>query len=394
MPVLANYVLQQHSGNEQSIMWIRNPWWDGFWVLNGLLFGAALTCAARWVSPIFLVFYLVLALDTAHNLSPIALAWSNRGFRAVMHNSRLRFMYVPITILACFTVAGYFCSFYLPPAHVNLDRFSVSMQPSDIQSVNVVMMTMLVVYGVWNAWHFGMQVFGVMSLYRVRAKVVRSRLCDQVFGCGVVWAGMAIPFLGGAFHWTHDHLGVPAAPHPFLDYIDYAYIVAAIVLALWLLWRERDCLPRLLFSVSYAASLGLVWIGGLWIFAIVALNHWMTAVGLSAHAWSAADLRRAVLFAALLILSGVLLWCVLFWDPSKGFPSRAASHFAMGAVGFRLGLGLVHFLYDRWVWKLSDPQVRATIGADLFRAPQSVGVTAPLAARAPSPIPLAEAASD
>ena len=33
----------------------------------------------------------------------------------------------------------------------------------------------------------------------------------------------------------------------------------------------------------------------------------------------------------------------------------------------RMGLGFVHFLYDRWVWKLRDPLVRATIGRDLLK---------------------------
>jgi hypothetical protein len=32
----------------------------------------------------------------------------------------------------------------------------------------------------------------------------------------------------------------------------------------------------------------------------------------------------------------------------------------------RLGFGFVHFLYDRWVWKMTDQRVRATIGRDLF----------------------------
>jgi hypothetical protein len=35
----------------------------------------------------------------------------------------------------------------------------------------------------------------------------------------------------------------------------------------------------------------------------------------------------------------------------------------------RIGLGFVHFLYDRWLWKLSDPRVRATIGRDLVANP-------------------------
>lgn len=35
--------------------------------------------------------------------------------------------------------------------------------------------------------------------------------------------------------------------------------------------------------------------------------------------------------------------------------------------GIRLfGIGFVHFLYSRWIWKLSNPLVRATIGRDLW----------------------------
>jgi hypothetical protein len=39
-------------------------------------------------------------------------------------------------------------------------------------------------------------------------------------------------------------------------------------------------------------------------------------------------------------------------------------------VGMRLALGFWHFCQDRWNYKFSDPQVRATIGQDLFSQPQ------------------------
>ena len=41
------------------------------------------------------------------------------------------------------------------------------------------------------------------------------------------------------------------------------------------------------------------------------------------------------------------------------------------AVSIRLGLGFVHFCYDRWIYKLSDPAIRTTIGADLFGLPKT-----------------------
>jgi hypothetical protein len=38
-------------------------------------------------------------------------------------------------------------------------------------------------------------------------------------------------------------------------------------------------------------------------------------------------------------------------------------------IASRVSLGFVESLYDRWIWKFSDPEVRATIGKDLFAAP-------------------------
>jgi hypothetical protein len=35
-------------------------------------------------------------------------------------------------------------------------------------------------------------------------------------------------------------------------------------------------------------------------------------------------------------------------------------------VGGRLGLGFVHFLYDRRIYRFSDPMVGATIGREIF----------------------------
>jgi hypothetical protein len=51
-----------------------------------------------------------------------------------------------------------------------------------------------------------------------------------------------------------------------------------------------------------------------------------------------------------------------------------ADHIATMAIPWiikaRWGVGIAHFLYSRWIWKLSDPRVRATIWCDLFKQPQ------------------------
>lgn len=136
----------------------------------------------------------------------------------------------------------------------------------------------------------------------------------------------------------------------------------------WRLWRRGQG-NRFLQKSSWvgATFVGMVgvpfvapmltaismWAFGLW--------HWLPAI------WLAAKVsRRPVLFWAAMVLVGALI-AVSVWG-AVAYGSLAV---AMIAVGARLGLGFVHFLYDRWIWRLSDPQVRATIGNDLFREAES-----------------------
>ena len=89
---------------------------------------------------------------------------------------------------------------------------------------------------------------------------------------------------------------------------------------------------------------------------IFSVNHWVVDIGLSSrvskHGW---------LFAGGVLLSGVVgfLWMI----PT---PNGMLIKVIPVVICARLGLGFVHFLYSRWVWKLSDPEVRETIGANLF----------------------------
>jgi hypothetical protein len=71
--------------------------------------------------------------------------------------------------------------------------------------------------------------------------------------------------------------------------------------------------------------------------------------------------RPPIVFAAVLIIAVRVLFV--------SFPTLTIK-VTMPAVGLRIGLGFVHFLYDRWVYKLSDPQVRAMIGRDIRSGPR------------------------
>jgi hypothetical protein len=99
---------------------------------------------------------------------------------------------------------------------------------------------------------------------------------------------------------------------------------------------------------------------GLWGFAIVAVNHWLVAIGLSSHIYSVHRGGSPAMFAAGLIVAGILIFALLF----VSLPMLTIK-VTMPAIGLRIGLGFVHFLYDRYLYKFSDPVVRATIGKDM-----------------------------
>jgi hypothetical protein len=89
---------------------------------------------------------------------------------------------------------------------------------------------------------------------------------------------------------------------------------------------------------------------------MVEFNHWITELGLCVRV-----ARRAFLIVIALLAFGATS---LFWMIPTPFgmimwviPVLVSAH---------MGLGMWHFLQDRWMWKLSDPQVRAIIRRDLL----------------------------
>jgi hypothetical protein len=125
-------------------------------------------------------------------------------------------------------------------------------------------------------------------------------------------------------------------------------------------WNRRVnkivCLTATAFGMAIIPALtGSQWIL-LLMMGVFSVNHWVVDIGLSA--WV---VKRGWLFAGAILLMGAIgfVWMV---PTSTGMMIRVIPII----ICARLGLGLVHFLYSRWVWKLSDPLVRTTIGSGLL----------------------------
>jgi len=94
------------------------------------------------------------------------------------------------------------------------------------------------------------------------------------------------------------------------------------------------------------------------------LMHWIMDIRLSGFV-----VKRQVLFTAAVLCIGMagFMWKSVSNGPHCGvLPICTVVRSMPLLLSIRYGLGFVHFLFSRWVWKLSDPQVRAMIGRELF----------------------------
>ena len=163
--------------------WIRNPWWDCFWILSGAPIGLALMVLVPGMVPALGITMMI--LESAHVVSPILLAWTKPGLRSIVIREWIKHVVLPSGIMVAVVI--------VPASWV------------------------MGLYFVWNIHHFGMQNFGVTSLYfrggTYDSRILRGILCLGVtaFGMGILpyltsnWLVMA--FCIGMFsfnHWLAD----------------------------------------------------------------------------------------------------------------------------------------------------------------------------------------------
>jgi hypothetical protein len=233
-------------------------------------------------------FAIAVCLETGHTIAPIALAWSNAGFRQVMLQRKRKFVLLPILLIVAPMAIG-----------IATALGWTTYQPGRYHSPHITDLTnplpiLAWIYIIWNLYHTGMQNFGVLRLWRTTS---------------------------------------------FPRYLDMAACLIATILAM---------------SLSKLVQGDLV----LAIAGAVAFNHWAVSLGLCGRVSG-----RPWLFMPAILLSGMIgfSW---FVPTARGLLVPVVPM----VLCARIGLSFAHFLYDRWVWKFSDPQVRSTIGRSLETA--------------------------
>jgi TonB family protein len=369
-----------------SSQWVRGPVWDGFWMLSALWLAPIVLLLARGYSnpessPLDLLYFGLTALFwIGHRLSSTYLAYCTEAYRPLLRAQPIRFVVLPIVVTAgCFAL-------FLPADSAlpwTREERLIGLAIVDYACVT---------------YHFAAQHFGALSLYRSQAErssCIETRRLDRFFALTV----------GGALVFVADILaGAVAYQDQWIDRWFPSWIVSAengirggatlalfAITAIILVAELRTpqwSLPRVLYIIGLAVMVGLALRPrSLFLFLVIwTSQHWILATGLASQTPSAESaptsgaMRRflhrlnvrpwaVVLFLMLLSLVFLPIFEVeanretgtYYGDRIFGalaIQLRTSTWLpALLALGF--ATGFIHYLLDRSVYRMSDPQVRA-----------------------------------
>ena len=370
-----------------SSSWVRGPLWDGFWILSALWLAPIVLLLAHGYSnpessPLDLLYFGLTALFwIGHRLSSTYLAYCTEAYRPLLRLEPIRFVVLPLVVtVACFGI-------FLP---------ADSALPWTREER---LIGLAIVDYAWVTYHFAAQHFGALSLYRSRAergRCILTRRLDRIFALTV----------GGVLVFVADILaGTVAYQEKWIDHWSFAaWIVSAqdgirsggmltlLIATAIMLFAEmrapRWSLPRVLYIVGIAVMVGLALRPrSLFLFLVIwTSQHWILATGLASQTPSAESgptnglVRRCLhrlnvrpwALVLLLMLVSLLLLPIFEVEANREtgtyYGDRIFGAFAtqlrtstwvpaLVALGF--ATGFIHYLLDRSVYRMSDPQVRA-----------------------------------
>ena len=369
-----------------SSEWVRSPLWDGFWMLSALWLAPIVLLLVHGYSdpessPLDLLYFGLTALFwIGHRLSSTYLAYCTEAYRPLLREQPIRFVALPLLITAgCFAL-------FLPADSAlpwTREERLIGLAIVDYACVT---------------YHFAAQHFGALSLYRSRADrgpCMQTRRLDRFFALTA----------GGVLVFVADILaGAVAYQDQWVDRWFPAWIVSAengirggATLALFAitaimlvaeLRTPRWSLPRILYIIGLAVMVGLaLQPRSLFLFLVIwTSQHWILATGLASQTPSAESAPTAGVVRRYLHRLNVRPWAVVLFlmllslvflpifeveanrETGTYYGDRIFGSLAVQlrtstwlpallALGF--ATGFIHYLLDRSVYRMSDPQVRA-----------------------------------
>lgn len=376
--------------------WLRSPVWDGFWMLSGLwllvpvLLSPVLTATDQWIMAVA-----VLTLWLPHRFATAFNAYCLPAYRNLIHQQWVRFFVLPATIFA-----ATFLVLFLPEAFLPLQL---------VTRVQV----LATAFFVYNSYHFAVQHFGVLSIYRIRAaqpqdpqgKRYERWYCLIVGGLAVCIAQI----LAGA-EVVQDSLMYAALPlerlHSAMAVARWIAVPLIAILTTGFLYTEarnpRRSLPKMLYIIGLGIQGGLAYFLSPLAFLILwGVQHWLVSIALTAqisrndhtdNVTASPWYRFWGLFygrfwpTVLVLMVSTIVFAPLFeLSLHTGRPHDGIMQWIATAMGehpwlvrtllwLNFATVYVHFVMDRAVFRFSHPDVRKVTGTLLFSQGDKHGV--------------------
>lgn len=387
------------------MVWMRSRSYDAVFMMGGL-WTMALVVALNGTGLLKSIqFGLAVLFWVGHRLTTTYIAYCQEAYREHLTKQRVRFLYVPGAVLALV--------------------FIMVMVPESVLPVPVLhrLLALAALDFAWEFYHFTMQHYGVVSIYRMRAgqdpgavadKRWEKIFCYAVFGGGIPLATLYHAFKGMAA--SNPDFFMPGWGIQGMRMLGIAVALGFTARAVVVEARNpKMSLPKLLYMVSVGlpVSLAFVYDSMAPALLILAVQHWMVSVGLTSHMaagrapvktepngwyrfWNVFNRSPWAVMVIMCIGSAALAPVMEFSDVERRYvmravraafdPASAERHYVywgaqyldllafMGrntvvslfiATGF--AFGYIHYLMDRAVYRFSDPDTRRQSAPLIFQ---------------------------
>lgn len=369
--------------------WLRSVGWDAVW-LQSSLWLIPLIIAISCVPPAaeVLVVIAVFLLWLPHRFATTFNAWCCPAYRELLVTQRLRFVVLPAAVLL-----ATFAFVFAPPPLV----------PWSSAARVQLLATLFLAY---NSWHFAMQHFGMLSIYRQRAgqrASLHQRRWERGFCLAVGLVAILVAQIGhGAEVVASSAIGSYVTPSAVAAWFDpLRLVVPVLVLCLWgvfaaIEWRQSPpSWPRQLYVAGMSLQAMLAyWLPAPEFFLLWGTQHWLVSIGLAGHMARQDDTAVPTgsrWYQTWHVVTSGFLWTVLaltlltiglvpFFELSV-HPENAGRLPVLGPlivyllsnafwakffIALNFGTVYVHFVMDRAVFRFSDPATRQVTGRLLF----------------------------
>ena len=352
--------------------WIVSPGWDLIYLVLTpvLIVPAVLLALEHWLQPEQLYLAVISFASLGHHLPGFMRAY---GDRELFARYRWRFLLAP-------PLAVGLALLFTPPTPM---QHALGLPWTHLHGLELILLA-------WGTWHGLMQTYGFMRIYDLRrgendprAARLDHALCVAMFAAGVVFSDVRMFGVAGAM-WQ---AGLPLFGPEWLAGVRWAVgamcAVVVILYAAYLMGRVRRGLPVNYVKLLLAGATGwFYWYCGRLstnLLVGVAMFEIYHAVQYNAIVWvyNRRLFERAgerfgplgFMFRDRLTMLGIYLAAIGAYSSIRFFTAHAGDRMYGGElheahqwlIALFVASSLLHFYYDGFIWKVSQPKTRENL---------------------------------